>query len=205
MAAFLLAAAPEFIGALFGERFVPAAPIFRVSLLAVVLAIFPMDGTLRARNQTKHIFLSYLTKAIVTVPAVLVGVKLFGLFGGIGAWALAELVGKAMLASKLPAALSTPGRRVALLELVPGKELGRGAAAAASSAAGVLALRAGLADRVGPLPLLVLEGLAFGALYVAGLWVVGMRFRATIAAVRAAVQRLKATWRGARRRTAVSG
>ena len=83
-AAFLFAAAPEFIGALFGAKFLPAVPVFRVSVLGVVLAILPMDGVLRARGHTRAIFLSYLLKAVVTVPLVWVGVKQFGMMGGIG-------------------------------------------------------------------------------------------------------------------------
>ncbi|MGA9525307.1 MAG: oligosaccharide flippase family protein, partial [Myxococcaceae bacterium] len=40
-AAFLFVAAPEFIGALFGAKFLPAVPLFRVSVLGIALAILP--------------------------------------------------------------------------------------------------------------------------------------------------------------------
>ncbi|HET9449696.1 MAG TPA: oligosaccharide flippase family protein, partial [Aggregicoccus sp.] len=49
LAAFLCAAAPEFIGALFGVRFLDAVPLFRASVLGVALSILPVDGVLRAR------------------------------------------------------------------------------------------------------------------------------------------------------------
>src|SRR4029079_13921750 len=52
-AAFLFASAPEFIAALFGPRFLPAAPLFRVSVIGVALATLPLDGALRARGETR--------------------------------------------------------------------------------------------------------------------------------------------------------
>jgi O-antigen/teichoic acid export membrane protein len=192
MAAFLFVCSAEFIEALFGARFLPAAPIFRVSLVAIVLAVLPMDGALRARNQTRHIFFSYLAKAVVTVPAVLLGVSRFGLLGGIGAWALAELVGKAMLLSRLPAALSTPERRVGLLELLPGKELLRASGAAAGAGLAVVLLRAAGEAAFGAMPAgllwralpLFLLGLAFAAAYLGFLWAFGVRFVATRSSLR---------------------
>ncbi|MFZ5469174.1 MAG: lipopolysaccharide biosynthesis protein [Myxococcota bacterium] len=138
---FLFAAAPEFIGAVFGTRFLPAVPIFRVCVLAIPLAIFPLDGTLRARGRTQHIFASYVVKALVTAPMVYFGVKAFGMQGGIASWVAAELVGKAMLVVRLPAALSTPERRVGWVELAPWRALAQGAGAAFVAAIGVVASR----------------------------------------------------------------
>jgi O-antigen/teichoic acid export membrane protein len=191
MAAFLFAAAPEFIAALFGARYLPAVPVFRISVLSVVLSILPLDGTLRARNHTRHIFLSYLVKALATVPLVYFGVKRFGMLGGIGAWAIAELVGKLTLFGKVPAALSTPERRVGLREMLPMPQLARAIGAAVVAVAGVWLARLG-AGAVGGLPegflwrFLPLAGAGF--LYVTGyvclLWMVGVRPLTLLASVR---------------------
>ncbi len=148
-AAFLFAAAPEFIGALFGVKFLPAVPIFRVSVLGVVLSILPMDGVLRARGYTRSIFASYLVKAVVTVPLVWFGVHHFGMQGGIASWALAELVGKATLLARVPAALSTPERTLRVRDVIPWRELGQAALAAAAAGGGRLRPARGPGGRLG--------------------------------------------------------
>jgi O-antigen/teichoic acid export membrane protein len=192
LAAFLFAAAPEFIGAAFGAKFLPAVPLFRVSVLGVVLAILPMDGVLRARGETRAIFLSYLVKALVTVPLVWVGVTRYGMMGGIVSWALAEVVGKLALFVRLPSALSGGGAPVPVRELMPWPELGRAAMAAGAAAAAVALLRTllphlweglpeGLLRRGLPLAAV---GLLFGVGYLALLRVVGVRPLAVLASLR---------------------
>ncbi len=141
MGAFLFAAAPEFIGAVFGARFLPAVPLFRVSVLGTVLAILPMDGVLRARNQTRHIFLSYLFKAALTVPLVYFGVSRFGMYGGIASWATAEVAGKALLLSRIPRALGVGGVPARLVDVIPFAALGKAAVAAVAAAGAVVGLR----------------------------------------------------------------
>lgn len=140
MAAFLFAAAPDFIAALFGARFLEAVPLFRVSVLAIALAILPMDGVLRARGRTRAIFLSYLTKAVATVPLVWFGVTRFGMIGGITSWALAELVGKLTLLMAIPGALELRGLRAAL----PLRDLAKASGAAGLAALAVAVLREGV-------------------------------------------------------------
>ncbi|HEY1907066.1 MAG TPA: lipopolysaccharide biosynthesis protein [Myxococcaceae bacterium] len=116
--AFLLATAPAFIEALFGTRFLPSVPLFRVSTLAVLFGCFPLDGLLRARGDTTAIFRSYVVKALATVPLVLLFVHWFGLIGGVLSWLLAEALGKVLLVARLPRALGTRRLRE-LLPLVP--------------------------------------------------------------------------------------
>ncbi|HZH04498.1 MAG TPA: lipopolysaccharide biosynthesis protein, partial [Myxococcaceae bacterium] len=141
LAAFLFVAAPEFIGALFGAKFLSAVPLFRVSVLAVVLAVLPMDGTLRARDLTGHIFRSYLLKALITVPLVFWAVKHFGMMGGVGSWAATECLGKAVLFARVPQALSSPNHRVGWRDVIPWKVFGYAAGASVAAATAVLALR----------------------------------------------------------------
>ncbi|HYX90467.1 MAG TPA: oligosaccharide flippase family protein [Myxococcaceae bacterium] len=195
MAAFLWVAAPEFIAALFGRRFLDAVPIFRVSVVAVALSILPMDGLLRARDETRYLFISYLVKALVTVPAVYVGVKFFGMMGGIASWALAELVGKGTLLARVPRALQhTDGPllpRVA--HVLPWRDLGKASLAAVGAGVAVAlarglaphALEAALPDgivwRVLPLALVAV---LFGAGYVTLLRVAGVRPFSALAAFR---------------------
>jgi len=147
MAAFLFAAAPDFIGGLFGARYLDAVPIFRVSVLAVCLALLPMDGVLRARGRTRAIFFSYLTKAVVTVPLVYVGVTRFGMMGAVSAWALAELVGKCTLLAAVPGALGLKGVR-GVLRMLPLQELARAGGAAMAAAVSVWLLRSGVPGRL---------------------------------------------------------
>lgn len=183
LAAFLFVAAPEFIGALFGAKFLGAVPIFRVAVLAVVLATLPMDGVLRARNETRFLFFSYLAKALATVPLVYVGVTRFSMMGGIAAWAGAELIGKGLLLWRTPRALSTPTLRLRLREVLPFKRFGQAMLAAGVAALGVVALRAlahtgwealprGFFWRALPL---ACSGALFTAGYVAMLAATGMR------------------------------
>jgi len=116
--AFLIAAAPRFIEAVFGPRFLPAVPLFRVSTLAVLFGCFPLDGLLRARGETRAILWSYVVKAAITVPLVLALVRMFGLLGGVISWLIAEGVGKVLLVGRLPRALQLQSPRQ-LLGLVP--------------------------------------------------------------------------------------
>ncbi|WP_375773136.1 oligosaccharide flippase family protein [Archangium gephyra] len=191
-AAFLFAAAPEFIGALFGAKFLPAVPIFRVSVLGVVLAVLPMDGVLRARGHTRAIFLSYLLKAAVTVPLVWVGVKRFGMMGGVVSWALAEVVGKFSLLVRVPAALSTPERALRIRDVIPWRELGKASLAAVAAAVGVFLLRAGMVHTWSGLPEgfvwralpLALAGLLFAMGYVGVLYATGVRPLSVLAGLR---------------------
>lgn len=192
IAAFLFAAAPEFISALFGAKFLPAVSIFRVSVLGVVLSILPMDGVLRARGYTRAIFVSYLIKAVVTVPLVWWGVQRFGMKGGITSWAVAELVGKVTLLTRVPAALSTPERPLLIRDVIPWQALGKASLAAFAAAAGVFALRAGtMSAWVGlpegfiwrALPLAV-AGLLFVIGYVAVLYATGIRPLRALAGLR---------------------
>ena len=182
-AAFLFAAAPEFIGAMFGEKFLPAVSVFRVSVLGVVLSILPMDGTLRARGQTRAIFASYAVKAAVTVPLVWLGVKHLGLIGGIGSWAVAEVVGKAMLLARVPAALSTPRLQLRMTDVIPWRELGKAGLAAGVAALGVFLLRAGAQEAWAHLPdgflwrmlPLASAGVLFVTGYLVALYATGVR------------------------------
>jgi O-antigen/teichoic acid export membrane protein len=138
---FLWAVAPTFIVTAFGQRFAEATPVFRICLLAMPLGIWPIDATLRARGETRHILRSYILKALVTIPLAWIGVQRFGLVGAAASYVAAEYCGRAFLAWRIPASLSTPDRRVRLGELIPFARLARTGATAlvlAAVGAGVL-------------------------------------------------------------------
>jgi O-antigen/teichoic acid export membrane protein len=179
---FLLAAAPEFIEAVFGAKFLPSVPLFRVSTLAVLFGCFPVDGLLRARGDTAAIFRSYVVKALVTVPLVLGFVHLFGLVGGVVSWLLAEAVGKVLLVVRLPRALGTRRLRD-LLTLVPVQAGVRAGAASVGAVCVMLVWDRIIAGHWNALPhrffwRLVPVGtasLVFGLAYVIALHLVGVR------------------------------
>ena len=168
LTALLLAVAPELVFALFTARYAAAVPIFRVASLGVLLACLPVDGALRARDQTRHLFASYLLKAALTVPLALLLVSRFGMMGGVASWLLAEVAGKLALLWRVPRALGVrPGA------LLPFAQLARAAAASAAALGGVFAARALLGPGAPPPLTLVVASGAFGVAYVAALVAVG--------------------------------
>src|SRR5256885_6797691 len=86
----MVAAAPLFIPALFTHLYDPSIPIFRVAILVTPLAALPLDGALRAMGHTRYLFRAFLRRLLLTVPAVLIGLRLFGMMGAITSHALAE-------------------------------------------------------------------------------------------------------------------
>lgn len=185
--AFLFAAAPEFIAAVFGPKFAGAVPIFRVSVLAIVMSTLPLDGALRACNETRHLFVAYLIKALVAVPLVIVLVNAAGMMGGIVAFVVTEAVGKLLLLARIPRALRAP-----LSAAIPWRTLARAGVAAAGSGAVVALARgtftsslAGLPE--GFLPRLVplaVAGVFFAIGYAASLLAVGVRPATALRALR---------------------
>ncbi|MGC4121844.1 MAG: oligosaccharide flippase family protein [Myxococcales bacterium] len=161
---FLVAFAPEIVTALFTARYLPAVPAFRVSAVGGLLACLPLDGALRARGQTRHLLAASAVKVAATVPLALWGVSRFGMMGGVGSWLAAEIIGKGVLALKVPKALGTPAHR-----LVPWAALLRASVVAGVACLGTLAVRAKVTEI--PHVLLRLSGLAavFGLLVLAGL------------------------------------
>ena len=188
--AFLVVSAPWVVRALFGGKFDASVPIFRVSVLGIVLASMPLDGLLRARGRTREIFASYLVKAIATVPLLAVLVPWLGVQGGILAWLAAEILGKAMLLRQMPRALAAGGPAPALRDWLPVRELARLCGATALCAGAVLALatQVGLAaaapgGRSGAVLLLAVVGALFAGTLVPLLQALGLRPIALLAAL----------------------
>lgn len=170
LSVFLIAVAPEFITGLFTARYLGAVPVFRVAALGIVLASLPVDGALRACNETRFILMSYATKIALTVPLVLLGVESWGMLGAVTGWLVADAFGKGTLLARLPKSLGTTIR-----ELLPGSDLARGAAASLIATAGVPAARAALGPGHHALWTVGVSAAAFGVLYLLALELLGTR------------------------------
>ncbi len=190
MAAGLFAVAPAFIGALYTEKFLAAAPIFRIAIVVVVLACFPVDGVLRARAKTRTLLVSYAAKALITVPLVLTLFHSMGPIGAMVGFAVTEAVHKAALLCLAARALlpevaargRIEGTIAAVHEVLPVRHFARAGAAAAFSAA--LALGATGLLPLEPLLVLVLVGGGFWLVYFAALIAAGVRPQALLAVFR---------------------
>jgi O-antigen/teichoic acid export membrane protein len=181
---FLWAIAPQFVVAVFGERFAASATIFRVWLLAIPFGIFPMDAALRARGETRHLFAAYAVKAAVTVPLVWICVTRLGIVGGVASYVATEVVGKVVLAWRLPRALGAAGAPAPLGALVPWRALGRAAAGSLAAAIAGVAVLQGVpapelpgsaATALYRFVPLALAGAAAGLVYLAALRITGVR------------------------------
>lgn len=169
MALFLFASATDFITALFSEKYLASAHVFHIAVWAILLAGLPVDGALRARKFTGAILQSYVAKAIVAIPLVLLGLHFLGIVGAILAWVLGEVVGKALLMSKLPRAMEST-----FSELIPWKAMGQAFAAGAAGAVAVF-LFATFAPHGRHVLRLACECLLFGVVYAAGLGLLGAK------------------------------
>lgn len=161
-AAFLALASEDFIGLIFGEKFLAAAPIFRVTLVGAIVSILPIDGVLRATNRTNVIFRSRVMKLIVTVPALYLGIRYFGMMGGICAWALAELVGKWVMLRRVPEALGMGERLADLRHVLPGRHLAHAAITSLIAVGAAYAFRQMLPESLNAS--FFTRGVAFGAM-----------------------------------------
>ncbi|MFZ5472152.1 MAG: lipopolysaccharide biosynthesis protein [Myxococcota bacterium] len=183
LTAFCCVAAPELITALFGSKYQAATPLYQVGVLATALAIFPVEGVLRATGRTAHIFSASVLKAVSTVPIVYAGVRWFGMEGAMASSVITEVIGVGALMVALPAALGVKQRPWREALLMPWMDMGKATAAALGAAMGVWALRAVLsgADEL----LLVSVGWRWVPLFAAaGVFGAGYLFALRLAGVR---------------------
>jgi O-antigen/teichoic acid export membrane protein len=160
----LCAAGALFIPALFTHRYDDSVSIFRLAVLTIPFSALPLDATLRSLGQTKYIFRNSAVKLGVTIPAVLVGMKLFGMLGAIGAHALVEASLRSAMLVRVRRELQTP-----LSEMLPWAQLGHLAVAALLACLPVLAIARLAAAQHRPFPWLIAAGAAYAAVYAAAL------------------------------------
>ena len=120
------AVAPTVVSFLFTERYMGAVPLMRLSLVALALAALPLDGVLRAHAQRRFMLTSSAAKLGLTVPAVLLGLRVAGPAGALGGWLavewgvrLAQLVRAGRLFGASPLQL-LPWRKLAAMVVAVG-------------------------------------------------------------------------------------
>jgi O-antigen/teichoic acid export membrane protein len=166
LAGLLLVVAPALIELVFSARYLSAVPIFRLSVVPIVLATLPLDGVMRARAQNRFVLVLSAAKLAVTAPLVLGGLARGGPLGAFAGWVGAELLARAAMLVRAATLFDAPVRRV-----LPVRVLARlGAATAFAMPPSWLALHA----VPGPLlARLVAAGLAFAAAYLGLSWARG--------------------------------
>lgn len=190
MAAGLFAIAPSFLSLLYTERFLGAAPIFRIALLVVVLACFPVDGVLRAKAKTRLLLLSNVAKIGFSVPLTLLLYEAMGPIGAMVGFACSEAIHRFVLLvlaarALLPGATERGlllGSLTAIRWVLPMRHLLRAGGAAGGAAA--LVLTASGVLPMGPLQAVLLVGTAFWILYGLALVAAGVKPGAVLAALR---------------------
>jgi O-antigen/teichoic acid export membrane protein len=158
MTAGLVAAGSLFIPALFTHLYDASVPIFQVAIAITPFAALPLDGVLRAVGQTRWLFRIFCWRLLLTIPAVLIGLKLFGLVGAIGGHALAESAMRIAMLERVRKELQATWR-----EVLPWRQLA--VLGLASSVACVPVLVISRLAAAGPRPFAAL--CAAGALYCA--------------------------------------
>lgn len=87
LAAFLYFAAPELILTIFGDKWLPSVPVFRILALSVgVQIILSTSGAIfQAADATRMLFWSGLLSSALNVAAILLGIFLFGTLEAVAA------------------------------------------------------------------------------------------------------------------------
>ncbi len=166
LAGLLFVVAPALIELLFSRLYLSAVPLFRLSVVPIVLAALPLDGVMRARAQNRFMLLLSAGKLALTAPLVLGGLALFGPLGAFSGWVAAETVSRAVMLHRTATLF-----QVKFAGVLPGRALARQLAATLFAMPPAwFALQA----TPGPLFLrLATAGLTFAAAYLGLSWARG--------------------------------
>jgi hypothetical protein len=126
LAGLLLVVAPALIEVVFSRVYLAAVPLFRLSVVPIVLAALPLDGVMRARAQDRFVLVLSAAKLAATAPLVLGGLALYGPLGAFGGWVAAESLGRGAMLVRTASLFD-----VSLLRVLPGKALANHATATA--------------------------------------------------------------------------
>jgi len=97
LAGLLLVVAPSLIELVFSPVYLSAVPLFRLSVVPIVLAALPLDGVMRARAQNRFMLVLSAGKLAATAPLVLGGLALGGPLGAFSGWIAAEALARAVM------------------------------------------------------------------------------------------------------------
>jgi O-antigen/teichoic acid export membrane protein len=153
LAGLLVVVAPVLIAVVFSPVYLPAVPLFRLSVVPILLAALPLDGVMRARAQDRFVLVLSAAKLAVTAPLVLVGLQAGGPLGAFGGWVVAEVLARVAMLARAASLFD-----VSLARALPFRALARQAAATALAMAPTWA-----ALRAVPGPLLLRLAAACGA------------------------------------------
>ncbi|TMA25817.1 MAG: polysaccharide biosynthesis protein [Deltaproteobacteria bacterium] len=160
----MVAAAALFVPALFTHTYDASVPIFRVAILLTPLSALPLDGTLRALGRTKYLFHIFLVRLVVTVPSVLIGLRLFGMTGAIGGHTLAEAAVRIVMLERVRRELGTSWRGI-----LPWGQLSLLATASLVASVPALVVSRWAAESPRPFAALCLAGAAYAVVYLTAL------------------------------------
>jgi O-antigen/teichoic acid export membrane protein len=162
--ALMFAAAPLFIPALFTHRYDASVPIFRIAMLATPFAALPVEAVLRATGQTRFVFQAFFWKLVVTVPAVLLGLRVAGMEGAITGQVIAEVTIRYVMLARVRTTLGC-----SFHDVLPWGELGELAVASIVASAPVVLIAR--SAHAGPRPFLALcaAGAAYAVVYLGAL------------------------------------
>ena len=191
LVALLLVTAHPIITLLFTERYVASVPVFMVSSLAVLLAMFQVDGVLRVYAQTRLLFALNVLRLAVVLSLIGWSLSTWHLVGAIGVTVSAVALMKMLAIIRLRKVMG-----VSLSEVLPWRSLGVILAVSASSAVAALVVRHAL--DAPPLGELVAMGVVHTIAYASGLWLFGTLSPAERLAVRSWLARFVPAWRAAR-------
>jgi O-antigen/teichoic acid export membrane protein len=166
LAGLLLVVAPSLIELVFSPVYLGAVPLFRLSVLPIVLAALPLDGVMRAKAQNRFMLVLAGAKLAATVPLVLGGLALGGPVGAFVGWVAADALARGVMLRRAAALFG-----VSVARALPAAALGRQLLATALATG-----PAYLALHLTPAPLffrLAASGLAFAAAYLGLSWACG--------------------------------
>lgn len=115
---FFILIAPDMILFLFQETYRESIPLFQISALGILPAVFLTDGILRCYARIPFIFWMTTVKIVLTFLLILPLVKIAGLTGAVVATALVSYLGKGMMLWKTKRLMSVSWR-----EFLPWRKL----------------------------------------------------------------------------------
>jgi O-antigen/teichoic acid export membrane protein len=166
LAGLLLVVAPSLIELVFSPVYLGAVPLFRLSVIPIVLAALPLDGVMRAKAQNRFMLVLAGAKLAATVPLVLGGLALGGPVGAFVGWVVADALARGVMLRRAAALFG-----VSVARALPAGALGRQLVATALATG-----PAYLALHLTPAPLffrLAASGLAFATAYLGLSWASG--------------------------------
>lgn len=107
---FFILIAPDMILFLFKEAYRESVPLFQISALGILPAVFLTDGMLRCYARIPFILLMTIVKILITFILIIPLVKIAGLTGAVVATILTLYIGKGMMLWKTKTLMAVPWR-----------------------------------------------------------------------------------------------